>query len=415
MPINHNVKYSVFLFYDYKLVGDVRPLARNLRYSATSSRYGTDSISFDIDLNAFADWLKDRRVIINSTMQEITLKQLLRPILLTAVVCRYRNNDVNSESRQVGGVLIQMPRIDFQGGSGTLHMQFDGFMNLLDGVVFGPQATTIQSANAFISGWLTLANNRSDLYANAGDALKGSNGYQFYYDSANSEQLAVITRTYDNYKTVKEAIFEMCDNTEGAGEFDVIVRHVSSYKPEVVIKTDATLESGGVLNFPSGTSGDGVQSISIRQDDSFMSNIIVLGNGETSSNSDYNTVLAASANQSVVGNIPVPAYRQKIYQYSSMTRQSTIQGRANALVAKYSKLRWRPTLTLTGSHYEPSPFNSIGGEDYSNIWIRKKFKINVSPDPLNIFETEAVVRTISVAVAETDAETINAEMEFLYN
>lgn len=405
--------YQVILSYDHQVLGDIRKYAQDLYYVVSSSRYGVDSITFTIDMNIFSDWLNEHLLGFSGFSGD-GLRYALKPILLDCVVQR------NGEDL-VGGCLIQMPHITFTNDSATLEMTFDGYMNLLDGIVQPPAATAMKTPNQFIKDWVDNANTISTTFMNSSSAGK-SHGFLIEYDSDHSTTLSTIQRTYDSYKTLKEVIFEMCDNIEGAGEFDVIFSPQIKYDtidifrpgvsglysiPKYTIQNDSTISGTMSLFYPAGPNGAGIISIEIEQADDFASHAFVLGNGDTSSDPSLNTVLTSEYPTSVYGQTyEFPAYREKIWQYSSITKQSTLDGRAQSVQSRSSKIRWQPTLTLAGNHVPPSPTAENG------IWIRKRIKIETDKDPLSIFARTAIVRELEVSVSSTNGEIVRPLIEF---
>ena len=402
--------YQVILSYDHRVLGDIRKYAQDLHYVVSSSRYGVDSITFTIDMNIFSDWLNERLLGFSGFSGD-GLRYALKPILLDCVIQR------NGEDL-VGGCLIQMPHITFTNDSATLEMTFDGYMNLLDGVIIAPTPTQSKTPNQFISDWVTTANQVSTAFVGS---QGGSHGFLIEYDSTDSIVLPTIQRTYDSYKTMKEAIFEMCDNIEGAGEFDVIFLPQIRYDiidvlrpgvsglysiPKYIIQNDSSISGQMSLFYPAGPNGAGIVAIEIEQADDFASHAFVLGNGDTSSDPSLNTVITSEYPTTISGTYEFPAYREKIWQYSSITRQATLDGRAQSLQGHSSKIRWQPTLTLAGIHIPPSPTADNG------IWIRKRIKIETDKDPLNIFARTAIVRELEVSVSSTNGEEVRPLIEF---
>lgn len=396
--------YRLELFFDHKYVGEIRHLAENLTYTISSSRFGVDAITFSIDLNAFSAYLEGYEGMSGGE----ALRSILKPVCLECVVLR--NNEA-----LVGGVMIQMPTISFSNDSATLEMVFDGYANLLDGVFISPAATQTATANVFIQNWMTEANNRSYNFI-----PWEYHGFLFDYDSASSINLPTIQRTYDTYKSVKELIFEMCDNTEGAGEFDVIFKPLLGYyeypetpaghgfyasRPQYIIQNDTTITGQTNLFYPSGVGGSGILSINIEQADDFGLVAYLLGNGDTSSDPNLNTVLTSIYPSTRPQTSEYPGYRERMWQFSSITNQATLDGRAQALQKKSSSIQWQPTLTLAGNHTPPSPTASDG------IWIRRRIKIETSKDPLNIFARTAIVRELEVEVSSTNSELVKPLLE----
>ena len=132
-----------------------------------------------------------------------------------------------------------------------LQLRFDGYLNLLAGVYIRPTAATTATADAMVQGWITDAETRATTAGKAFGITAGS-----------IQNLATIQRTFDNYKPVKEAIVELCDNIEGAGQFDVIFNPDRSY--DITNQLGRNITSWN-LYYPAHLAGQGITSISAQE------------------------------------------------------------------------------------------------------------------------------------------------------
>ncbi len=193
--------YSVNLYLDDVFVGDIRDLAQGLTWTRAKTANGVDTITFRVNDKLANDWAIERGT---------SLYALLRPLALT---CRI----VRNTEEVCGGFLASMPDYSPNVTTANLTFNFDGYMNYLAGVYLSP-ATYSGRLSTLISSWITEAEDRA---TNAG---KG-----FGLSAGSIESLASVTDTFDDYKTVKEAISQRSDNETGAGKFEVYWHADKSY------------------------------------------------------------------------------------------------------------------------------------------------------------------------------------------
>lgn len=365
--------YTVNLYLDSTLIGDVRAIAQNLNWSRCRTNYGIDSVNFTINDNLFEQWAQEKGY---------TLEQLLRPIALNCQILR-------NGTLVAGGYLATLPAYSPNKASANLDMRFDGWFNILEGIYQYPTAYARKRANTFITDWFNLANTRS---------TAGGKNYGFVLDS--QDTLAYIERTYDNYKSLKEAITQMTDNISGAGQFDVIVEPNKHYYITNNLGRwhyDDPLEYPTVVN-----QGGSVANISAQEVQGFASSVITLGAGEVSSDANMNTIkVSLQKDNAVAQNY---GYYERLTQYSSVSRQGTLDDHAQTDLHNFSKVEWLPQIELLGEQIPPT--NTTDG-----IWIGDYFFINNSADPTGMTSGWFRVQSFTVKVSATNAETIKPRLE----
>lgn len=373
--------YEVNLYINGTLIGDCRPIAQDLNYTRRRTKRGADSIDFRINDVLLDRWCRERNT---------TLNELLKPL---ALECRLVRNGVEL----LGGFLATMPAYTPLQKSADLEMHFDGFLNLLNGVYIRNTSTNLPlgavsgAASTLVSSMITLANTVS---SNAGK------GYGF--QSNHIDVLPNITQTFDNYKTVKAWICERCDNTSGAGPFDVYFYADKKYD----IYADSNF--GDVITdwvafYPTLLGNTSVTSISAAEIGGFASAIIGLGAGEISSNPDENTVLLdfASDNDS----IREYGYMETIYQESSISTPSVLAYNMEATLLEAANPIWQPQITLHGKQVAPTPSGA------NKIWIGDTITINNSIDLTGMTNGQFRVDELNVSVSASGDETIQPVLE----
>ena len=264
-------KYEVNLYLDGTLIGDCRPLAQNLNWARRRTKVGADSIDFTINDFLFNEWCQERG---------LTIGDLLKPI---ALECRVVRNGVEL----VGGFMATMPGYSPLQRSANLALRFDGWLNLLGGVYIRntitnlPIGTVTNNANLIVQSTINIAN-----------TISGNGGKSYGFTAGHMDTLASITHTFDNYKTVKDWICDRCDNSTGAGPFDVY------FHPNKVYDIYADANFGDEITdwvafYPTMLNNTSATSITAQEVGDYASAVFALGAGEVSANANENTAIKA--------------------------------------------------------------------------------------------------------------------------
>lgn len=354
-------------------LGDIRPIAESLTWSRYRTNYGIDAIEFTLNDHLFQEWAQAR---------SLSIADLLKPIALEAVIIR------NGEA-VAGGFLASLPAYQPLQATASLAMRFDGFMNLMAGIILPPTATTTKRADQFITTWFAEANLRSSA---------AGKGYNF--SQGTIEALPSITRTYENYKTAKEAILQMTDNADGAGIFDVIINPDKSF--DITASLGRTITDWG-LYYPPRDAGQSIATISADEIQGFASRVITLGAGEVSSDPAKTTVITSrSIDAAAVAEF---GYYETMTQYSSVTNQATLDAHNAKDLRNATNLLWQPRITLIGAYNPPSPTASYG------LWLGDKINITNTADATGMTSGQFRVQSFTVNVSATGAETVTPELE----
>jgi hypothetical protein len=373
--------YEVNLYLNGQLIGDCRPLAQNLSFSRKRTKIGADSIDFNINDKLFDKWCRDRNVTIND---------LLKPL---ALECRLRRNG----EELIGGFLATMPAYAPLQTSATLSMHFDGFLNLLAGVYIRntstnlPRGTITGRAGTLVSNMIQFANTVSQ---------GAGKGYNFV--SGHIDTLASITHTFDNYKTVKDWICDRCDNTTGAGPFDVYF-HADKTYDIYADENFGDVITDWVAFYPTLLNNTSATSISANEVGDFASAVIGLGAGEVSANANENTALFASTVDSNA--VAEYGYMETLYQDSSISTGSVLQRNIDTEVWNRGNPIWQPQITLHGKQVAPNPYGT------NKIWVGDTITINNSIDLTGMTNGEFRVNELKVAVTAGGDETITPVLE----
>lgn len=373
--------YEVRLYLDGQLIGECRKLAQNLNYSRKRTKVGADSIDFTVNDVLFNEWCIERGVTIND---------LLRPL---ALECRIVRNGIEL----VGGFLATMPAYQPLQTSANLALRFDGFLNLLAGVYIRNASTNLPlgsvtgAAGTLVSDQIQFANTMS---ANAGKS--------YGFTAGHIDNLATITHTFNNYKTVKDWICDRCDNTTGAGPFDVYFHADKTYD----IYSDDNFGDvilDWVAFYPMLLNNTSVTSISAQEVGDFASAVMGIGSGEISANSDENTAVFAFTKDNSA--ITKYGYFETLYQDSSVSSAGVLLQNAQAELWNREDPIWQPQITLEGIQVEPKPSGS------NKIWIGDTITINNYEDLTGMTNGQFRVNELSVAVSAQGDELITPVLE----
>lgn len=374
-------KYRLNLYINGNLVGDVRPIAQKLTWVRKRTKKGADSIDFRLNDRVFDRWCKKHHT---------TVSDMLKPY---ALECRVVRDDIEV----LGGFLATMPAYSPNNASADLVMHFDGFLNLLAGVYIFKDATKLPYGTvtgrmgALVQQFINLANTRS---SNAGK------GFGFVANSIDT--MATVTNTFDNYKSVKEFICDRCDNTEGAGPFDVYFYPDKKYDVKMESNFGDVI-TGWVAQYPADPYKISLSDISAPERMDYASFVLAIGYGEISAIAEENTtIISTASNGSATAEY---GYCEKLSSYSSITRQQTLNQKANTEVSILSNPIWQPEVATNGNWLNPTP----NGDN--KIWLGDIITIQNNADFTNMTSGTFRVNELTVRVSDTGAETIMPTLE----
>ena len=366
-------RYKIELRLNGSLIGDVSNIAQNLTWRKCRTNSGVDEINFTLNDREFAKWCEERNT---------TIQTMLMPYALDARVVRNGEN-------MVGGFLATMPAYQPLNDSANLQLRFDGYLNLLAGVYLRPTATVTKAAGAMVKDWIDFA-----------EAKATAAGKPFGITAGNIQTLNNIQRTFDNYKPVKEAITDLTDNVDGAGQFDVIFNPDRSYFITNQLGRDIT---SWKLTYPAHLQGQGIATINAQEVQGFASHIIALGAGETSSDPNKSTVIVSEATDSDA--VSKYGYVEQLNQYSSISRQTTLNTRSASDLAEASAVQWKPDITLLGRQTPPSPTANYG------LWIGDTIWLENTADMTGQTSGKFRINIIEVSRSANGGETIKPKLE----
>lgn len=373
--------YEVNLYINGVLIGDCRRIAEGLNYNRRRTKVGADSIDFTVNDVLFSRWCEERHFNFN---------EVLKPM---ALECRIVRDGIEV----VGGFLATMPSYTPLQTSADLNLHFDGYLNLLDGVYIRDLDTTLPLGT--ISGYAGQMVSSMIQFANT---VSQNGGKSYGLIEGSVDNMISITHTFDNYKTVKDWICDRCDNTTGAGPFDVYFHADKTYD----IKADdnfGDVINDWVANYPTILNAPSATSIQAQEVNGFASAIIGLGAGEVSSNADENTVLYRfDSNPEAVTEY---GYFEELYQDSSVSTGVAMERNISAKLFNDSNPIWKPQITLHGKQVAPKPTGT------TKIWIGDTITINNAIDLTGMTNGEFRVNELNVSISAAGDELIIPVLE----
>ena len=293
--------------------------------------------------------------------------------------------------------MATMPAYNPLQTSANLNLHFDGYLNLLAGVYIRntstnlPRGTITGRAGVLVSNMIQFANTLSE---------GAGKGYGFTL--GHIDTLASITHTFDNYKTVKDWICDRCDNTTGAGPFDVYFYADKTYDVYADDNFGDVITDWAAF-YPTLLNNTSAASISASEVGDFASAVMGLGAGEVSADANENTALFAFASDSEA--VMEYGYYETLYQDSSISSSSVLQRNIEAELWNRENPIWQPQITLKGVQVAPTPTGN------NKIWIGDTIMINNSEDLTGMTNGEFRVNELNVAVSATGDETITPVLE----
>lgn len=362
--MDSSVIYEVQLRLDGKLIGNIRPIAQNLKWTRNRTRIGVDSISFIVNDYLFAQWCRQR----NEDMAD-----MLRPLALD---CRIMRNGVPL----VGGFLATMPAYAAQGQSANLELKFDGYLNYLAGVYLYPGPVQRGKMGDLIKQWITLADQRASV---AGKA--------FGFITGNIDEMTVVEQSISNYAAIKDIIGNRCDNESGAGPFELYFHPDRSYD---VVKDsnfgDAITDY--VVQYPMQINGVSATTMSAKELTGYASTVIGIGNGDVEE-----AITSTQTNQEAVQRY---GYAEYILNESSVSVQDTLNRNTASELASRSSMIWQPEIKLSGRQVAPIPTGN------HKIWIGDTIKLQNNQDLTGMTSGDFRVNSLTVSVDANNAEEI---------
>ena len=373
--------YEVNLYINGVLVGDCRDLAQNLTYTRRRTKYGADSIDFTVNDVIFNRWCAERHYTIND---------LLKPL---ALECRLTRNGTPI----VGGFLATMPAYSPLQTSANIDFHFDGFLNLLSGVYIRNLVTGLPLGT--ITGGMSTLISQMISFA---DGVATSAGKAYGFSAGHLDTLDTITHTFDNYKTVKDWICDRCDNTTGAGSFDVYFHSNKTY--DVYADSNfGDVITDWVAYYPTIPNGTSITSINAPEIGGYASAVLGIGSGEISSNADENTAvfdfISDSTSTSEYG------YMETLYQESSISTPSVLLRNMTTKLNNSNNPIWQPQIVLHGKQVSPKPSGA------NKIWIGDTITINNSADLTGMTNGAFRVNELQVNISANGDETITPTLE----
>lgn len=317
-PITDEKVYEVRLYRNRDYLGDLGKLARDLTWTVNRNpQIGYNTLSFKIDQIAFDNWCKGTGV---------ETDDIVRPINTDCQIW-VRNTPMAEPVCVANGYLYAMPTGVANGDAMDYQFEFKDQFLKLQGASRIPNNTTYsqQYADNVISDLITKAQTRQ--------------GASYGFSKGTVVRLPKIDRTYTDWKPVSEAIAEMCDNSTGAGQFDVWIDQ--DYKWNIAKPRGQ--DSGLVFHYPYDPTLTMIPMASAptyEQIPELMTAIRAVGEGQ----GDAAITTLIKDNDA----IKQYGYIEGYQQYSSITNLNTLNQKAQADLDSAINPSPAPTISVNG-------------------------------------------------------------------
>ena len=329
--------YEIRIYRDRDYIGNLGKIARELTWTVNRNpQIGYNSLSFKVDQLAFDKWCQAHGV---------ATETLITPINTDCEI--WVRNDPQAEPVCVAwGYLYAYPTL--VANTDALDYQFtfkDQFLKL-QGASKIPNGTTYkqQPANSVVMDIISKAQIRQD-------------PNRFGFGVGLNPTLPKIDRSYNDWKPVSEAVAEMCDNSTGAGQFDVWIGQ--DYK--VNIAKPRGKDSGLVFIYPYNTATSQIPMSAIPTYDQapeLATAILAVGSGQGDA-----AVSVLVKNDKAIAKY---GYIEQYQQYSSITQEGTLRQKATADLEAAIYPDPAPTISVNGVFINWENFGVGDRIDYVN-------------------------------------------------
>lgn len=328
--------YEIRIYRNRDYIGNLGKLARELSWTVNRNpQIGYNTLSFKVDQLAFDRWAQSHGV---------ETSDLITPIKTDCQI--WVRNDPDAEPVCVAwGYLYSYPTLVVN--SDALDYQFtfkDQFLKLQGADVI-PNGTTYsqQYADNVVVDLMLKGQKRQN--ANYG------------FTRGSTDRLAKIDRTYTDWKPVSEAMAEMCDNSTGAGQFDIWIDQ--DYK--LNIKKPRGKDSGLVFIYPYSPASAQIPMSAAPQYEQapeLATAILAVGSGQ----GDAAVSVLVKDNDAIAKY----GYIEKYQQYSSIEQPGPLRQKATADLEAAIYPDPAPTISVNGVFIDWANFGVGDRIDYVN-------------------------------------------------
>ena len=328
--------YEIRLYRERTLLGNLGKLARDLTWTVNRNpQVGYNTLSFKVDQLAFDKWCEQRGV---------DTQTIITPIKTDCEV--WVRNDPEAEPVCVAwGYLYNYPTL--VANTDALDYQFE----------FKDQFLKLQGASVVPNGTSYSQWNADDVVSDLILKAQARQGVSYGFSRGDTARLAKIDRTYNDWKPVSEAVAEMCDNSTGAGQFDVWIDQNYKYN----IAKPRGKDSGLVFVYPYNPASAQIPMSAVptyEQAPELATAILAVGSGQGDA--------AVSVLVKDDDAIKRFGYIEQYKQYSSIEQKATLQQKALADLDNAIYPDPAPTISVNGVFINWENFGVGDRIDYVN-------------------------------------------------
>lgn len=328
--------YEIRLYRNRDYIGNLGKIARELSWTVNRNpQIGYNSLSFKVDQLAFDRW---------TSSHGVETADLITPINTDCEI--WVRNEPTAEAVCVAwGYLYNYPTLVANTDALDYQFEFKDQFLKLQGASRIPNNTTYNQwyGDDLISDLIIKAQARQDV--------------SYGFTRGTTTRLPKIDRTYTDWKPVSEAVAEMCDNSTGAGQFDVWIDQ--NYK--VNIAKPRGKDSGLVFIYPYNTATSQIPMSAVptyEQAPELATVILAVGSGQGDA--------AVSVLVKDDDAIKRFGYIEQYKQYSSIEQEATLQQKALADLQNAVYPNPAPTISVNGVFIDWANFGVGDRIDYVN-------------------------------------------------
>ena len=328
--------YEIHIYRNRDYIGNLGKIARDISWTVNRNpQIGYNTLSFKVDQLAFDRWCQSHGV---------ETEAIIMPIK-TDCELWVRHTPTAEPVCVAWGYLYAYPTL--VANTDALDYQFE----------FKDQFLKLQGADPIPNGTTYTQWYADDLASDL--MLKGQQrqNANYGFTRGTTQRLAKIDRTYNDWKPVSEAMAEMCDNSTGAGQFDMWIDQ--DYK--LNIKKPRGKDSGLVFIYPYNPATAQIPMASAptyEQAPELATAILAVGSGQ----GDAAVSVLVKDDEA----IKKYGYIEKYQQYSSIEQQSTLQQKALADLQNAVYPDPAPTISVNGVFINWETFGVGDRIDYVN-------------------------------------------------
>lgn len=310
--------YEIRIYRNRDYIGNLGKIARDISWTVNRNpQIGYNTLTFKVDQLAFDKWCQSHGV---------ETEAIIMPIK-TDCELWVRHTPTAEPVCVAWGYLYSYPTL--VANTDALDYQFE----------FKDQFLKLQGADVIPNGTTYTQWYADDLVSDLIIKAQTRQGVSYGFTRGTTARLPKIDRTYNDWKPVSEAVAEMCDNSTGAGQFDVWIDQ--DYKWNIAKPRGK--DSGLVFIYPYNPATAQIPmsaAPTYEQAPELATAILAVGSGQ----GDAAVSVLVKDDEAIAKY----GYIEQYKQYSSIEQASTLQQKALADLENAIYPNPAPTISVNG-------------------------------------------------------------------